>query len=174
MPNGSTRLHHALTLKRDGSQNGESPENCGADEFRQGSGILPGDVARRVFGPNSERITGLEGGRPEIAKAQRKVIVAGDVPAVFARRALTETSQFPSIAAVPCRCTAAAFGVARFRRERMPKNRERIAREPPFRPRPVSAFRVLLSCGPGGAGPLGRSGRSVEKGYELFRAAVGS
>ncbi len=78
MENGSTRLHHALTLKRDGSQNGESPENCGADEFRQGSGILPGDVSRRVFGPNPERVEGFEAGRPEIAKAQRKVIVAGD------------------------------------------------------------------------------------------------
>ena len=33
MENRSTHPHHVLTLKRDGSQNGESPENCGADEF---------------------------------------------------------------------------------------------------------------------------------------------
>lgn len=76
MENGSTHPHHALILKRDGSQDRESPENCGADEFREGSGFLPGDVSRRVFSPNPERVESLEAGRPEIAKAQRKVIGA--------------------------------------------------------------------------------------------------
>ena len=83
MENGSTRPHHALTLKRDGSQNRESPENCGADEFREGSGIPPGDVACRVFGANPEGIEGSEVGRPEIAKAQRQMIAAaGLLPAL--------------------------------------------------------------------------------------------
>jgi hypothetical protein len=56
MENGSTRPHHGLILKRDGSQDRESPEDCGEDEFREGAGILPGDVARRIFGPNPERV----------------------------------------------------------------------------------------------------------------------
>jgi len=81
MENGSIAAHPPATLNSDGSQNGESPENCGADEYREGSGILPGDVARRVFGPNSESGEGSEAGRPQIAKAQRQVIAAaGSLP----------------------------------------------------------------------------------------------
>jgi hypothetical protein len=63
----------------DGSKDRDSPENCGANEFRKGSGILPGDVARRIFGPNSERSESIEAGRPEIAKDQRKIIAAADL-----------------------------------------------------------------------------------------------
>lgn len=76
MENGSTPQHHRLTLNHDGSQNRESPEDRGEDEFREGSGILPGDVARRVFGPNPEGTAGLKGSRAEIAKAQRELITA--------------------------------------------------------------------------------------------------
>jgi hypothetical protein len=60
----------------DGSKDRESPENCRTDEFRAGSGISPGDVARRVFGPNPERAESLEAGRTEIAKTQRQIIAA--------------------------------------------------------------------------------------------------
>lgn len=60
----------------DGSENREPPENCGADEFRKGAGILPGDVARTIFGTNSEGAESLQAGRPEIAKDQRKMIAA--------------------------------------------------------------------------------------------------
>lgn len=67
----------------DGSEDRKSPENCGADEFRKGAGILPGDVARSVFGPNPERIKSLETRRSEIAKDQRKMISAvGFLPPV--------------------------------------------------------------------------------------------
>jgi len=76
MENGSTYPHHALTLRRDGSQNRETQEDCREDEFREGSGILPGDVAHRVFGPDPGRIEGIEAERPEIAKDQRQVIAA--------------------------------------------------------------------------------------------------
>lgn len=83
MENGSTPQHHPLTLNHDGSQNRESPEDRGEDEFREGSGILPGDVAHRVFGPDSEGTAGLEGRRSEIAKAQRELIsAAGILPLV--------------------------------------------------------------------------------------------
>ena len=63
-------------MNPDGSKDRESPENRGADEFRKSSGIPPGDVARRVFGSNSERTESLETGRTEIAKAQRQMIAA--------------------------------------------------------------------------------------------------
>jgi hypothetical protein len=78
MENGSTQVQYRVTLTPDGSQNRESPKNRREDEFRQGSGIFPGDVARRVFGPDSTRVEGLEGKRPEIAKIQRQLIVAAD------------------------------------------------------------------------------------------------
>lgn len=58
----------------DASKDRESPENRGADEFRQGTGLLPGDVACRIFGPDSERAKSVEGGRIEIAKIQRQII----------------------------------------------------------------------------------------------------
>ena len=67
----------------DGSKDRESPENCGTDEFRKGTGFLPGNVARRVFGPNPERAESLESGRPQTAKAQRQMIAAaGFLPIV--------------------------------------------------------------------------------------------
>jgi hypothetical protein len=76
MENRSTHLHHRVTLKPDGSEDRKSPEDRGADEFREGSGILPGDVTRRVFGSNPERAASIEIGRAEIAKAQRQIIAA--------------------------------------------------------------------------------------------------
>lgn len=78
MENGSTRSHHTLILNGDGSKDRESPENCGTDEFCKDAGVLPGDVARRVFGPNPERAENLEAGRIEIAKTQRQIAVSAD------------------------------------------------------------------------------------------------
>ncbi len=81
MENGSTPHHHRPTLRNDGSENRESPEARGANELREGEGILPGDVARRVFGPDPEGTARLEGRRSEIAKTQRELIsAAGFLP----------------------------------------------------------------------------------------------
>ncbi len=67
----------------DGSENRESPEDCGADEVRKGAGFLPGDVSRRVFGPDAERAQSLETRRAEITKAQRQIIAtAGVLPII--------------------------------------------------------------------------------------------
>jgi hypothetical protein len=72
--NRSTHLHPPTTVTPDASKDRESPENRGADDLRQGTGILPGDVARRIFGPDSERAESVEAGRVEIAKIQRQII----------------------------------------------------------------------------------------------------
>ena len=63
-------------MNTDGSEDRESPEDCGADEFRKSSGIPPGDVASGVFGANTEGTESLETGRAETAKTQRQVIAA--------------------------------------------------------------------------------------------------
>jgi hypothetical protein len=66
-----------------GSENRESSENCGTNEFRESTGIFPGDVARGVFGPNAEGAESLKAGRAEIAKIQRQIIsAAGILPIV--------------------------------------------------------------------------------------------
>jgi hypothetical protein len=63
-------------LKPDGSEDRESPQARGADEFRSGPGISPGNVARRIFGSDSGKSASLESDRYEVAKAQRKIITA--------------------------------------------------------------------------------------------------
>jgi len=70
-------------LPGSGSENRESSENCGTNEFRESTGIFPGDVARGVFGPNAEGAESLKAGRAEIAKIQRQIIsAAGILPIV--------------------------------------------------------------------------------------------
>jgi hypothetical protein len=68
--NRSTLQRLPRMVPPDGSKNRESPEDCGADEVRKGAGFLPGDVSRRVFGPDAERAQSLETGRPEITKVR--------------------------------------------------------------------------------------------------------
>ncbi|MEO5716401.1 MAG: hypothetical protein ABIT37_23180 [Luteolibacter sp.] len=83
MENGSTGTHSPVTLKPDGSQNRKSPETGGEDALGESSGLSPGNVACRVFGPNPEGSADLEKRRPAIAKAQRQAVVAADlVPVV--------------------------------------------------------------------------------------------
>lgn len=84
MEKRSPPIHDGLILKPDGSENRNSQESRGEDEFRENPGILPGDVARRVFGPDTERPEGLAGPRPEIIKAQRRLIAAGSLLPVLA------------------------------------------------------------------------------------------
>ena len=66
-------------IPTDGSENRESPEDRGADEFRKGTGLLPGDVARGVLGSNPEGTESFETGRPQIAKVQRQIIATSGV-----------------------------------------------------------------------------------------------
>ncbi len=83
MENGSTGLHPPSILNPDGSQNRIPPETRGADEFRESEGIRPGDVARRVFGPDACGPAHGEEDRNSIAKAQRQAVVAsGGLPSV--------------------------------------------------------------------------------------------
>lgn len=65
---------YARILKTDGSENGNSPEDCGTHEGREGTGLLPGDVARRIPGTDSGRTSGTQIRRSEISKAQRQLI----------------------------------------------------------------------------------------------------
>jgi len=83
MENGSTDLHAPPILNPDGRQNRIPPEDRGAHEFREGQGILPCDVSRRVFGPDPCGSAGCEESRSAIAKAQRQAILAaGILPAL--------------------------------------------------------------------------------------------
>lgn len=66
-------------MKRDGSQDRESPQDRGENELRQSTGIPPGDVARRIHGTNSEGPARLQSERSEITKAQRQVIATAGV-----------------------------------------------------------------------------------------------
>lgn len=83
MENASTGIHPPSILNPDGSQNRIPPETRGADEFREIEGILPGDVARRVFGSDACGPADREESRNSIAKAQRQAVVAaGMLPAL--------------------------------------------------------------------------------------------
>lgn len=83
MENGSTSLHPSPILNPDGSQNRIPPKTRRTDEFRESKGIVPGDVARRVFGSDPCGLADCEENRDSIAKTQRQAIVtAGLLPAL--------------------------------------------------------------------------------------------
>jgi hypothetical protein len=71
-----------------GSKNRKPPETGREDELGESFGLLPSDVARRVFGTNSGGITDLKD-RQASAKAQRQAIVmAGLLPVIPFPRSL--------------------------------------------------------------------------------------
>ena len=67
----------------DEPKNGKTPEVGGEDELGESLSFLPGDVSRRVFGPDPEGVACHQGPRSEIAKAQRSAISSlGLLPAL--------------------------------------------------------------------------------------------
>lgn len=85
----STPSHPASIVNGDGSQDRDPPATGGADEIRTGEGISPGDVARRIFGPDSQGTQGIAAGRAEIARIQRQMIAAsGLLPALPSLRVI--------------------------------------------------------------------------------------
>jgi len=64
------------TLNSDGSENRKSPKNCGEDERGESTGLLPGDVTCRIFGPDSSGVANLQESRSQVTKGQRQVIAA--------------------------------------------------------------------------------------------------
>jgi len=64
MEYGSTHDQTAATVTADGSEDRKSPATGHGDAHREGAGISPKDVARRIFGSNPTGVPCLQGGQP--------------------------------------------------------------------------------------------------------------
>lgn len=75
-------------MKPDGSKNRDSPQSGGEHAFREEIGILPGDVALRVFGSNPNRTSDPKSAKSS-TEVQRQALVAADfLPTIAFPRSL--------------------------------------------------------------------------------------
>jgi len=65
-------------LNADGSEDRNPPKDGGKDESSEIAGLLPSDVACRIFGPDSPGISDFQGERIQITKAQRQIVAGVD------------------------------------------------------------------------------------------------
>ena len=76
----STHDPPPISLNPDGSENREAPSAGGSDAHEPGEGLGPGDVARRVFGPDAQGTACLQGER--LRKEREALILADILPVV--------------------------------------------------------------------------------------------